>query len=287
MKEKMILGVTAIALILMANSAMATGESSFRLAVPGTQKTLTLPMAADHAPVISLGAAVDPVSGKTVQGYAIVHYAKGGGGKPGGGSTCYAFMANGAKWKTVEDWIMNPTNNGGLPYGYDPFNNTPISPSAMQSNMMYDIGKWEDAANGVGGSSLDILGNATEVWDDLVADMVSPDGHNEVYFADVSESGAIAVTIVWGIFGGAPKDRELIEWDQVYDDWDYDWSMTGEAGKMDFENIATHELGHSLGLSDLYTSGCAAETMYGYADFGETNKQTLNAGDILGINKLY
>lgn len=288
MKEKMMLGMIAIALILMANSAMAmSGGSSFKLSVPGTEKTLTLPAAADHAPVISLGTAADPVSGKTVEGYAIVHYAKGGSGKPGGGSTCYGFMASGAKWKAVEDWMMNPTNNGGLPYGYDPFNNSLINPSVMQSNMLYDISKWEDAANGVGGSSLDILGNGTEVWNNLVADTVAPDGSNEVYFANVSESGAIAVTIVWGIFGGAPKDRELIEWDQVYDDADYTWSMTGEAGKMDFENIATHELGHSFGLSDLYSSGCAAETMYGYADFGETNKQTLNAGDIIGINKLY
>ena len=56
---------------------------------------------------------------------------------------------------------------------------------------------------------------------------------------------------------------------------------------MDLENIATHELGHSIGLGDLYTSSCAQETMYGYADFGEISKRDLNSGDILGISKLY
>ena len=68
---------------------------------------------------------------------------------------------------------------------------------------------------------------------------------------------------------------------------DFDWSDSGEAGKMDFENIATHELGHSVGLDDLYNSGCSAETMYGYASEGETNKRTLELGDITGVSELY
>ena len=103
----------------------------------------------------------------------------------------------------------------------------------------------------------------------------------------MTDPNAIAVTIIWGIFGGSPFNRQLVEWDQIYDDATYDWSISGEAGKMDFENIATHELGHAVGMSDLYNSTCANETMYGYAAYGETKKRDLNAGDISGISKLY
>jgi hypothetical protein len=95
------------------------------------------------------------------------------------------------------------------------------------------------------------------------------------------------VTIVWGIFSGPTFQRQLVEWDQVYDDSDFDWSLTGELYKMDFDNIATHELGHTMGMGDLYTSGCSDQTMYGYASEGETNKRDLNSGDINGINNLY
>ncbi len=56
---------------------------------------------------------------------------------------------------------------------------------------------------------------------------------------------------------------------------------------MDFDNIATHELGHSFGLDDLYEDTCFEETMYGYASTGETNKRTLENGDITGIYTLY
>ena len=55
---------------------------------------------------------------------------------------------------------------------------------------------------------------------------------------------------------------------------------------MDFENIATHELGHSFGMGHP-DSTCIEETMYAYADFGETKKRVLNAGDIAGIQELY
>ena len=128
--------------------------------------------------------------------------------------------------------------------------------------MAGNIGKWEDAA------SHDILGNEISGVVDG-ADTASPDGKNEVYFGDISQPGAIGITIVWGIFGGPPGLRELVEWDQVYDHADYDWSDSGEPGKMDFESIATHELGHSVGLDDLYTDGWSEMTMYGYADYGD------------------
>lgn len=251
--------------------------SSGQLSTPGTDRTLVLPPAADNAPVISLGTAVDPASGKVVEGYAIIHYAKPAGSNGKKSTTCYAFLSSGAKWKTVEPWVVNPSNARGLDETF------------VSSNLTMDIAKWEDAADGMVGNSasVNILGDGAVTTSVLVADTVSPDGANEVYFADVSTSGAIAVTIVWGIFGGPPFARELVEWDQIYDDIDYDWSPTGEAGKMDFENIATHELGHSVGLADLYNSSCNLETMYGYADYGETIKRDLNTGDIAGVNKLY
>jgi hypothetical protein len=240
------------------------------LAVANVPQTVELPEAAvSHAPVF-LGTSVDPVSGKSVEGYAFFHHREGHNGGPGGGDSnkCYSYISRGAKWKTNESWVVNPTNTEGL------------SDSFVFTNLGDDIAKWEDAA------LADILGGGSTTTSLLVADTASPDGVNEVYFADVSSDGAIAVTIVWGIFSGPPFARELVEWDQVYDDVDFDWSSAGEAGKMDFENIATHELGHTVGMGHPGDT-CTEETMYRFAGFGETKKQTLNAGDIAGVSELY
>lgn len=228
--------------------------------------------------------------GKTVEGYAIIGYAK-PGGKCGNGvcdagenakncptdcgggtttSTCYAFLAKGAKWKTTEDYVINPMNKAGL------------NISKIPGNVAGDITKWETAAGTTG-----IIGSGTTTTDALSADMTTPDGKNEVYFGNISDAGAIGITIVWGTFSGPVGSRELIEWDQVYDDTDFAWAMDGSANAMDFENIATHELGHTVGMGDLYTSACSDQTMYGYAGYGETKKQTLESGDIAGIKALY
>jgi len=183
-------------------------------------------------------------------------------------SSCYTFLAKGAKWKTVEPYIVDPVNTRGLEAGF------------VAGNLASDIAKWETAAG------VDILGG--EISGDVDgADLESPDNKNEVYFADIEQDGVIAMAIVWGVFGGPPPFREIVEWDQIYDDVSFDWSASGEAGEMDFENIATHELGHSVGLGDLYNDECSEQTMYGYASYGETKKGTLETGDIAGVQELY
>jgi len=261
------------------------------------KNTVTLPPTAIQvAPnIFYLGTAID--KGRVVEGYAFVDYRK-GFGKPGtecgndicepgenakkcpadcagGGngetdtSSCYGFLARGAKWKTIENYIVNPANTEGLTDNF------------VMSNLAMDIDKWETAADA------NILGTGSKTSETLEADFYETDDKNEVYFGDVSQPGAIAVAVVWGIFSGPPRARELVEWDMIFDQADFDWSDSGAAGKMDFENIATHELGHSVGLDDLYDSKCSEMTMYGYADYGETNKRTLEDGDIAGVKKLY
>jgi len=79
---------------------------------------------------------------------------------------------------------------------------------------------------------------------------------------------------------------QLLDSDIVFNTY-YSWSVSGEAGKFDVQNIATHELGHSLSLADLYGGGDAEKTMYGYASLGETKKRSLDADDIAGIVYLY
>lgn len=209
-----------------------------------------------------------------MHGYALVRYkggnARSNAAKPGGGATtCYGYLAKGAKWKTVEDWVVNPTNGDGL------------DDASVLTTLGGGVGKWETAASGA-----NILGNGALTTESLMVDTAAPDALNEVYFGPVSDANAIAVTTVWGIFSGPLQNRKLVEWDQVYNTA-YTWSGSGEVGKMDFDNIATHELGHSVGMADLYTTACSTQTMYGYASEGETNKRSLEIGDILGIDGLY
>lgn len=300
MSRKSLIGAAAfigLSFLLVSLAVAAKPQNRLAPADPANAKpSFSIPAnAVSVAPgVYSLGAVEK--NGKQVEGYAFVRY-KNNPAKPGTGgvcgngvceagenakrcssdcggsadtaaSSCYGYLAKGAKWKTLEPYMTDAANNQGLDSAF------------ISANLAADIAKWEGAAN------YDILGGETVGFIDG-ADTGAPDGKNEVYFGAADDPNVIAVTVIWGIFGGAPQNRELVEWDMVFNQADFDWSASGDPAKMDFENIATHELGHAVGLSDLYVSDCSLQTMYGYAADGETGKRTLENGDMIGISKLY
>ena len=276
MIKRIIASSSIMGLLFTASPVLATSPLvQTGLDTPGTSRHLLLPAAADYSPVISLGEAIDPATGEVVEGIAFIHKRSFGKdnakGKPGngGGSACYAFLANGAKWKETEDYQFDAANNRGL------------DQTTLRNLLAASVETWDGqvAANVFG---VEVAGAVDG------ADNSSPDGKNEILFGDISSQGAIAVTIVWGVFYGHPSQRRLVEWDMIFDEVDYDWSadVTGVAGKMDFHNIAAHEVGHAAGMGHPESS-CVDETMYAYANYAEVKKRDLNAGDIAGIAALY
>jgi hypothetical protein len=226
------------------------------------------------------------VNGKTLTGWAFVH--RGHNAKPsGGGSTgskAYAYIAAGLKWKTFgESYVVDPTVTN-----WDGASDA----TYIRSVISGAVSKWEDAANGsVGdGTSVNIFGNEVSGTVDRTKIGNTYNNVNEVCFAPIAENNVIAVTMVWGYYSGPASVREIVEWDQIYDDdGDFTWgdvATNGNADDMDFDDIATHEVGHAFGM-DHPGLTYSNETMYAYASEGETKKRSLNAGDITGINGLY
>jgi hypothetical protein len=208
-----------------------------------------------------------------------VHYrnspARPDGKGPKSGPQCYGFLARGVKWNNPADsaFYVDATNSQGL----------------KEKNVLAAVEAaattWSEQ------TTADILPSCLPADEPLEADWDAPDGSNEVVFGDLTEQypggGVIAVTIVWGIFGGPPGQRGIMEFDMVLDDINFDWSIGGSETTMDVQNIVTHELGHAVGLDDMYQSGCSEVTMYGYSTEGETKKCTLEPDDIAGLRTLY
>jgi len=196
------------------------------------------------------------------QGYAILrrdNYAR-----PGGGAAkapkCYAFMSKGARWKATEAYVTDVESAA-----------TETSLETWDSQVAFDLFGTRDLSVAVDG-----------------ADTVAPDNKNELYFGAIEEPGVIGVTIVWGYFSGPPQTRRLIEWDMILDNADFSWGdATLNPAVMDYQNILTHELGHSAGMADIYDASCSEVTMYGYGTEGEIKKRDLAPQDITGIKELY
>jgi len=250
---KRLIGVSAILTVLLFWGSVV-------LAQPG--KDFRLPSSAVK---ISDGLYYLGRSVSGAQGYAILRYAT-GFAKPGGSGAarapkCYGFLSKGARWKNTEHYVTDIN---------DPA--TENSLETWDSRVSFDVFGSRDPSGLVDGT-----------------DTAAPDDKNELYFGQIEESGVIGVTTVWGYFYGPTFARELIEWDMVLDNTDFDWSFTAtpDPTKMDYQNILTHELGHAAGLNDQYDTTCSEATMYGYGTEGETKKRDLAAPDITGIKELY
>ncbi len=190
----------------------------------------------------------------------------GGGGKPTQDAS-YAFLAKGCRWKTTEPFCLNAANGENLPQ------------ESIYNAVSAGMSAWETS-----GGSRNIFGDL--VYGLRTFNDDATDGVNAISFGALPEN-TIAITVVWGYFGGPVALREIVEADILFNDL-YVWGDAAvNPALMDVQNIATHELGHVAGMADLYTGAASQETMYGYSSEGDTIKRDLYNGDILGIRTLY
>ena len=111
----------------------------------------------------------------------------------------------------------------------------------------------------------------------------SYDGINSIMFGNMDNQNIIAETTYWF----SKRTKQIYEADIMFNEY-FNWGdATTDSSLMDLQNIATHELGHVVGLNDLYTSTCGDVTMFGYSRNGETKKRTLENPDIQGLQKIY
>jgi hypothetical protein len=145
------------------------------------------------------------------------------------------------------------------------------------------------------------IGHAASTWDDassqnLFADTDTVvidgskivdkyDGYSVHAWKPISGSGILGTARTWYSTRRVNGYYPILESDISYNS-KYQWSTTGGAG-IDIETVALHELGHMLGLGDLYLkykfSKDTRQIMHRYTGV----KRTLGNGDLTGIGLLY
>ena len=180
----------------------------------------------------------------------------------GGGKTPTLYKLTGYKWLTLP--LTVKVNPGGLNAGF------------IESAITASAEAWDIPANAE-------LVDTYEVSTSVTLDGATVDKVNEIVFGPIADSNVIAQCTFWYY----RTTRELVDFEIVFNTY-YNWGDAGaNPALMDVQNIATHELGHGFGLADLYTDAQSEQTMYGYGSIGETEKRTLDSGDIAGIQVLY
>lgn len=92
-------------------------------------------------------------------------------------------------------------------------------------------------------------------------------------------SGIVAITPLEFYTTG-----RILDADVLFNGKDYHFTTEGASGRFDIQDVATHELGHLLGLDH---SGMAGSTMYPYVDPAIVLHRSLSMDDIGGLRDMY
>ncbi len=179
--------------------------------------------------------------------------------------TCYKFLTGSkVKWPSTISYVINPVNPRQI---LDETFVTSASSAAAET--------WDASTN------KELMNDVYTI--DKTAKYGIQNYKNAITFGNYPTAGVIAVTTIWY----NPATKAIVEFDVEFDT-DWRWGDAAvDATKMDLQNIAIHELGHGVGLADVYDTACSAVTMYGYSNYGETQKRTLEIPDIIGLQTLY
>ncbi|MFH0798387.1 MAG: matrixin family metalloprotease [Candidatus Woesearchaeota archaeon] len=249
MRLKIMLVLSAILLLLM------SAASSASMLIPANDNAKENSNAPQHSPVIGDDWDLERVD--------FVHYAQSTNpAKVARTDSCYKLM--GVKWLSLP-----------VSYSVNPFNAQGLSEEFVTSAVSVSADAWDAA------TSKELFNDYYSV--DYYATYGVRNGVNAIVFGDYGQSNVIGVTSVWYTRVG----KQIVEFDMLLND-QFQWGDASvDPSKMDLQNILTHELGHSVGLSDLYTGSCASVTMYGYSGEGDVQKRSLEQADVLGLQKMY
>ncbi len=184
--------------------------------------------------------------------------------------------------------LLYPTTGAAL-YWSNPSNVTLV----LQSDGSDDINDGSEATalrsamaawNGVTGANLQLVENAASGqrarrdWASTDIHLVLFDEDNDSgYFP--GSSGIVALTPITFYTNG-----RIIDADVLFNGKNFGFTTRGQVGRFDIQDVATHELGHLVGLDH---SGCAGATMYPYVDTSVILHRSLSLDDIRGVRHMY
>jgi len=112
------------------------------------------------------------------------------------------------------------------------------------------------------------------------------DGTNSIVFSDIFlDTSIISETSLYVDSSTTPWT--IIEFDILLNSKLAWGDATQDPNVMDVQAVVTHELGHALGLGDVWDPACSQDTMYGFSSFGSTQDRKLSKPDIRALRLIY
>jgi hypothetical protein len=205
-----------------------------------------------------------------------------------------SFFVRGHKRDTASDRYMNTFLGAAIrwragseiPYYINPETYSELTPDEIHNSVKQALSHWESELDS--SVTFKFCGYTTDIYDTFFNDAM-----NVIYFdplLDFPDESALAITSIQH-----KRSGEITGFDLALNDYFYEFKSPGEAVaettepgapyEASLESILTHELGHALGLKDLYDDRFRQSAMY-YASDGAKPAQ-LAKGDKKAIDFYY
>jgi hypothetical protein len=184
----------------------------------------------------------------------------------GGNSNAYSLT--GRKWVQKDPQIKMSVNAAG----------SGLTTAQMQSAVTAAANTWDAATN----QNLFHDGGAVAT----TAVQGKYDKQNVISFINYNPGcTALASAGTWYRLTKVDGYYPIVESDIAFNS-NYKWTTTGESGK-DFQSVALHEMGHTIGLGDIYNKVAFSKDTRQVMHYYTGIKRTLGNGDATGVWKLY
>ena len=191
------------------------------------------------------------------------------------GGNAAAYLLMGRKWTKIDPQVKMSLKDDAVLAA------TGMSKTNVLGAVTAATNTWDDATNQNLFSDSGAALTTTANW--------KYDGVNNMAFTPyVAGCSALAATGVWYKTQGIPAGQmyPIVESDMTFNS-NLKWTTTGEVGKLDFHSVVLHELGHTIGLGDLYNRAEFSKDTRQVMHFYTGVKRTLGNGDATGVWKLY
>jgi hypothetical protein len=207
----------------------------------------------------------------------------------GGSSSSYSLTGYRLNSANSVQLYLNPAN---APSGME-------DPSKTQAAIAAAANTWDDnVASNIYADGSAVIVDSSKVVDNPLSSTPKRDGYNVNAWWGLG-SNYLGLCRWWT--NGVVKDGyySIIESDVWYSSdksWTTDWDTAVSTGKIDLQSVAVHELGHGIGMGDIYSStygGTLDPSDPRTKDFNQVMnlyngpQRLLGNGDLAGAQKLY